>query len=303
MQYVDALAAFLVSRQAAGRSANTVDWYRYMLDVFGRWLREEGLDDVRKIEPEHIELFLSQQRAAGHKPRTVQGRYRAVSALFGWLAKRNKVASSPVANVERPATPRHEPRRADLADLAALLESIPRGDWVDLRDRLVIRMLFWSGLRRAELSALNVADVDLAEEQIHVRKGKGDKGRVVPLHPSLRVQVLEYLFHRPTLPGETALFLGLHGNGTPRGRLLGGGMRQMLQRRATRANVPYWNPHAYRHAVAMKLLNDGEVELGIVSKILGHSSPEITRRIYADFTDSSVKRAYAAALARLPDAL
>jgi integrase len=77
----------------------------------------------------------------------------------------------------------------------------------------------------------------------------------------------------------------------------------MLKRRAEAAGITYWNPHAYRHTMAMKLLNDGEVELGIVSKILGHSSPEITRRIYADFVDSSVKRAFSAAADRLNGSL
>lgn len=170
--------------------------------------------------------------------------------------------------------------------------------------RLIVRTLFWSGLRLGELSALNVADVDFTEEVIHVRHGKGDKGRLVPLHPSLPYEAMEYLKNRPAAPtGEMALFLGSWGDGAPRGRFLGNGLRHMRRRRAKRAGVPYWNPHAYRHAVAMKLLNDGEVELGIVSKILGHSSPEITRRIYANFVDTSIKRAYSAAIDRLSGAL
>jgi len=96
-----------------------------------------------------------------------------------------------------------------------------------------------------------------------------------------------------------ALILSSWGDNSVRGRLSANGMRQMLKRRASRAGVRYWNPHSYRHAAAMKLLNDGQVELGIVSKILGHSTPEITRRIYADFTDASVKKAYTEGTRRL----
>lgn len=322
MEYNDAVAAFLTSRRAADRSSKTVDWYETMLARFGDWIEREGVPtDVSEITPEHVDQFLAAERAAGLKRRTVQGRYRALSAMFNWLEGRERhraavsgrapaLAASPVAAVERPPAPRHEPRRADLADLAALLESIQPSTWVDLRDRLIIRMLFWSGMRVGELSNLEVRDVDLREEVIHVREREEgaqesrlkSRDRIVPLHSSLRPQVLEYLFQRPPT-GESALFIGSTGDGGPRGRLLGNGMRQMLQRRAKRAGITYWNPHSYRHTMAMKLLNDGEVELGIVSKILGHSSPEITRRIYADFVDTSIKRAYSQAADRLSGAL
>lgn len=324
MDYKDAVAAFLISRQAADRSSKTVDWYRIMLERFRLWLITEGLStDVSLITPEHIDQFLAAERASGLKRRTVQGRYRALSAFFGWLVQRERhravagkrapaLTESPLDAVDRPPSPKHEPRRAELADLAALVESIQPANWVDLRDRLVIRMLFWTGLRVGELLNLDVLDVDIREEVIHVREKEGGPGaesrlkskdRIVPLHPSLRAQVVEYLLNRPARPGETALFLGSTGDGGSRERFGVSGLRKMLKRRAKAAGIPYWNPHAYRHSMAMKLLNDGAVELGIVSKILGHSSPEITRRIYADFVDTSIKRAYAAAIDRLSDAL
>lgn len=321
MDYKDAVAAFLISRQAADRSEKTIDWYRIMLERFRLWLEAEQVPtDVSQITPEHVDRFLAAERAAGLKRRTVQGRYRALSAFFGWLVQREKhkassgrrapaLVESPMESVDRPPSPKHEPRRADLADLAALLDSIKPTTWVDLRDRLIIRLLFWSGLRVGELLNLDVVDVDLREEVIHVREREGGPGstesrlksrdRIVPLHPSLRPHILEYLLNRQSLPGETALIVGSTGDGGPRERLQVSGLRRMLKRRAKAAGITYWNPHAYRHTMAMKLLNDGQVELGIVSKILGHSSPEITRRIYADFVDTSIKRAYSAAVGRL----
>lgn len=330
MQYRDAVAAFITSRQAADRSPKTVEWYGYMLVRFGDWLEAEGLPlDVSAITPEHVERFLVAERVAGLKRRTVQGRHRALSAFFGWLVARERhkaatgkraptLTESPIEAVDRPPSPKHEPRRADLGDLAALLESIKPVNWVDLRDRLIIRMLFWSGLRAGELVNLDVGDVDLREEVIHVREKERGRGaesrlkgrdRIVPLHGSLRPQVVEYLLNRPALPGETALLvsgscIGQRDDVIRAGeRLTVSGLRQMLKRRANSAGITYWNPHAYRHTMAMQMLNRGEVELGIVSKILGHSSPEITRRIYADFVDTSIKRAYAAASDRLSGAL
>lgn len=325
MRYEDAISTFLTSRQAADRSSKTIDWYRIMLERFRLWLVAEELPtDVSQITPEHIESFLAAERAAGLKRRTVQGRYRALRAFFAWLVQRErhkaasgrKVATlveSPVDAVDRPPSPKHEPRRAELSDLVALLESIQPSTWLDLRDRLIVRLLFWSGLRVGEVVNLDVADVDLREENLHIREREGGPGstefrlksrdRIVPLHSSLRPQILEYLLNRPTLPGEKALFLGSDGVGGPRKRLTVSGLRQMLKRRAAAAGITYWNPHAYRHTMAMKLLNDGQVELGIVSKILGHSSPEITRRIYADFVDTSVKRAFSAASDKLAGSL
>lgn len=296
----DDLESFVIAKEAIGRASTTIDWYGYMLRPFLAWAAEQGLREAKAIGTGHVERFLAGARKRS-SPETVAGYYRALSAFFGWLAARSLVAVNPVAAIPKPSVPRRPPRRANLADLARLMDSIQPDSWVDMRDRLAIRLLFWTGVRLSELAGVDVGHIDMQAGEVSVT-GKGNKSRVVPLHPSLPVQILEYLVNRPGTR-EPALLLGSWSSGAARGRLTGSGIRSMLIRRAAAAGVQYWNPHSYRHAAAMKLLNDGEMEIGIVAKLLGHSSPEITRRFYADWSGNSVKRAYNEAVQRLKDGL
>lgn len=290
------LDEFLTMKTAAGLSASTVEWYGYMLRPYLDWLDGDPPDGATA---QVIRRFLAAERGTVSAS-TIAGRYRALSAFYAWMVADGLIEVSPVERVSSPKVPKTEPRRADLSDLERMIATMtPAQTWIDLRDRLIVRLLFWTGLRLAELSGLDVGDVDLVRPDVLVRGGKGGKDRRVPLHPSIPAQIGEYLFNRPQGTGFDALLLGTYGSGRVRGRLGRSGIRRMLQRRAEESGIPYWNPHSYRHAAAMAMLNDAQMELGIVSKILGHSSPEITRTVYADWLDDSVQRAFNQAVDRM----
>lgn len=294
-----ALQKFQTAKRSIGRSSETVDWYGYMLSAFDRWLIEANYSQaVADVTPDVIDEFLAARRAAGDADRTVAGYYRALSSFFGWLLERKLVPVSPLAVLRAPAVVKKPPRQADLADLRDMLGRIQSDTWLDLRDRLIIRLLFITGIRISEATALDIQDIDLRGAEIYIRRGKGGKPRYVPMRQPLPTDTLTYLVNRPAALSP-ALLLSANGDGGVKGRLTPGGVRTMLRRRAEETGTPYWNPHSYRHAAAMDMLNEGKLPMDFIAKIFGHSSPEITRQVYADWTRESVQNAYKEAAERM----
>ena len=234
------------------------------------------------------------ERRAGLSPATVHARYRALRALFGWCVGRGLVSVNPLLQVAEPAVPKAAPRVVALAAVDKLADSIPSGDaagWWDVRDRLLLVLMFWTGLRLSEVAGLAVRDVDVKERLVHVRFGKGSKSRYVPFPVGTGSLVLEYLMARPPWPGPE-LFLSNNGAGGVRGVIQADGIRTMIRRRCKAAGVEYANPHAFRHGFAMALLNAGGLEMGVLSKLLGHSDVKTTQSIYADWMTESLRREY-----------
>jgi integrase/recombinase XerD len=178
-------------------------------------------------------------------------------------------------------------------DLEVLLASITGQSWLDYRDRVILLILFYSGLRVSELCDLQVVDVDMTTLEITVHRGKGDKARVVPCVPDLRQPLAAYMYTRPN--HQEALLLKSDGYGGAAGVLKPEGVRQMLIRRCKYAGIAVYNPHAFRHGFAMWLLNSG-VRATTVATAMGHSDPQITLAIYAHTTVTTVRREYDEAL-------
>ena len=202
---------------------------------------------------------------------------------------------SPVDQIEQPKLSKKPPKQISLTDFQTLLGAIPGGDgasWGDHRDRLIIQILFWSGIRLGELVALRLDDLDGGSRLIRIRQGKGKQARFVPYPAGMETGLLRYLVSLPVCDVVGALFCSDDGNGGARGSLGRGGVRQMLKRRCRRAGISYCSPHAFRHGFAMAMLNAGGIEMGVLAKLLGHSDVRVTQGIYADWETAALKRAY-----------
>jgi site-specific recombinase XerD len=201
---------------------------------------------------------------------------------------------NPLLQVAKPSLPAVAPRQVALVEIDRLVDTIPHVDdatWTDGRDRLILVLLFWTGVRLSEMAGLSVADMDTRQRLLHVRHGKGGKDRFVPFPDGTGALLLSYLMARPPWPGPE-LLLANDGAGGVRGVLTGAGIRVMIRRRCRLARMEYRNPHAFRHGFAMAMLNAGGMEMGILSKLLGHSAVKVTQEIYADWMTETLKRQY-----------
>jgi len=255
-------------------SPNTLNAYASDLAGFLRWA---STAEVHVLDADHRQLrrYLAMLDAAGYSRRTVARRLAAVRAFYRYMVRCEYVASSAAALLATPKMPARLPAVAPGDLLPALLEAPdatrPRG----VRDRAILELLYASGIRVSELTALDLGDADLAAGLVRVM-GKGSRERIVPIHHAAVACIRHYLaVGRPALakhPDERALFLNKNGT-----RLTSGGVRRMLDRYLEElGSAAHLTPHTLRHTFATHLL-EGGADLRTVQELLGHVALSTTQ--------------------------
>ena len=264
---IDEFASDIVSRR--GLSQHTAKGYRSDLVSLAEFLENRGVADVPPLPLEEIRQWLYEAREAGASAATLARRSASVRQFAAWL-------ETPGAEATRLKTPKRSAPLPNVVSqdsmhdlLAAIAERAREGDPLAVRDQALVELLYATGVRVAELSGLDIADVDLSRLTIRVT-GKGNRERVVPFGvPALRA-VNAWLQARDAFVVDksgSALFLGVRG-----GRL---GTRQIRERIAkllgALTGVSAAGPHTLRHSAATHLL-EGGADLRAVQELLGHAS-------------------------------
>lgn len=294
MTPIELLDRFLTTKEAAGCSINTLRWYRMCVGHYIEWTDDE---DQEYKKPDTVENYLANLRQRKLASSTVSGYFAALAAWFTWLTQREHIADNPLRHIPKPKQIKKVKRRIPKDDFVTLYASIKVNKWSDQRDKCILLVMFYSGLRVTETISLLPTDVDLDEQIIFVRRGKGDKARHVPCHPSLVDELQIYFDMRPAFCSET-LFVANDGHDRVRGPLSAAGVRMIFMRRFANAGLTYRNPHAFRHAFAMEFLNAG-MEMSAVSAAMGHASIKTTESEYAYWLVAGLKREYSEALKRV----
>ncbi|GAB3714490.1 tyrosine recombinase XerC [Nocardiopsis oceani] len=269
-----------------GRSPHTVRGYlsdlRSLLDHLDGHGRSEADLDVPLVRS-----WLSRAREAGVSRSTIARRVAAVRALTRYLHREGVLDTDPGPRLATPSQQRALPAVLNEEQARAALEGAEPETPVELRRHAVVELLYATGIRVAELCALDLADLDRSRDTVRVL-GKGDKERTVPVGaPALEALDAWITGGRPELTSRSsglALFLGARG-----GRL---GVRQAREdvHAHLRAAGVDGAPHGLRHSAATHLLNGG-ADLRSVQEFLGHSSPRSTQ-IYTHVSVDRLRSAY-----------
>jgi integrase/recombinase XerC len=263
-----------------GRSAHTRRAYLGDLRSLFGFVAERVADPG----PAHLTLpllrgWLSAQASAGAARTTLARRTSAVKTFTAWAARQGLMTTDPATRLQLPKARRTLPavlRQDQAIDAMAAAESGAReGDPLAIRDRLIVEMLYATGIRVSELCGLDVDDVDGSRRLIRVL-GKGDKQRTVPFGvPAQRAVQVWLTEGRPQLATPAsgpALLLGARG-----GRLDPRQARTVVhQTMSAVAGAPDIGPHGLRHSAATHLL-EGGADLRIVQELLGHSTLATTQ--------------------------
>jgi integrase/recombinase XerC len=222
-------------------------------------------------------------------PVTVSRKLSSLRSLGAFLVRRGLREGNPAKLVSMPKRGKPLPRFLSV-DEAFRLVDMPEGDSAPaLRDRAILELLYGAGLRVSELCALDIADVDLAQRTVRVRKGKGGKQRIAPIGERAVEATRAYLARRDELGGAkkerridvAALILNQRG-----GRLSTRSVAKIVDRASRMAGTRHKaSPHSLRHSCATHLL-DGGADLRAIQEILGHASLQTTQR----YTHVSVDR-------------
>ena len=279
------------------RSPHTVRAYLGAADRLLNATGAESWDAVAAMEGAALRAQLAARRAEGLSNVSAA---RELSALKAFIAFAREQAGDPAAARPRMRGPRVKkglPRPLtpdDAANLADVLRDDSDAEWIGLRNRAVLLLMYGAGLRIAEALSLTGADLPLAE--VLRVTGKGGKQRVVPVLPALRQAVADYAAACPwPLTPSEPLFRGAKGGP------LNQGMVQRAVARARRAlGLPDTaTPHALRHSFATHLLGAG-ADLRSLQDLLGHASLGSTQ-IYTRVDAASMLDAYRNAHPRAND--
>ena len=289
-----ARAAFELHLRARNCSQRSV--YGYGLEVarLGAYLAGPGPHAVRPADlTRYLAGLMSGQASRSKRPLSGRSAYRVICNLttfFAWLQDAGHASSDPTLRLERPQRERPLPELPLTQDEAGrLLAAAERGRRAPLRDRAAVELLYACGLRRAELLALDLCDLDLRERLVHVRRGKGGKGRLVPLTRAAALRLERYLADpagraRHAQPAELALIvscLGKRFGEQPLRRLLLRLGRSIgLQRPLT--------PHVLRRSFATHLLQGG-ADLRTIQVLLGHEKLSTTA-LYLQLRPDELRR-------------
>ncbi len=226
-----------------------------------------------------LRSWLAQQAATGAARTTLTRRTSAVKTFTAWATRRGLMTADPAARLQMPKARRTLPavlRKDQALDaMAAAGSGAQQGDPLAVRDRLIVEMLYATGIRVSELCGLDVDDVDTSRRLLRVL-GKGNKQRTVPFGGPAHAALMSWLAAgRPALAtaqSGAALLLGV------RGRRLDQRQARTVVHQTIAAvdGAPDIGPHGLRHSAATHLL-EGGADLRIVQELLGHSTLATTQ--------------------------
>lgn len=275
-----------------GLSANTVSAYRRTLIRYVDFLELRGIDDpgaVGRDDAAAFAVWLPGTSEGGLSSRSMAQSFSAVRMFHRFLVAEGYVAADPSAVLLSPRTPMRLPRALTRAQVEMLLDAPPGGDDRGMRDRMILEMLYATGMRISELVGLDVGDVDV-EERLLTCRGKGGRWRMIPFGTEAAAVLGEYLDEvRPRLSRSKrteAIVLNMRGE-----RLTRQGCWKIIKGRAREVGIEgVVTPHALRHTFATHLL-EGGANLLVVQELLGHASIATTQ-IYTEVTRERLREVY-----------
>ena len=246
---------------------------------------------LERVEPHAIRRAVAQLHARGLSGKTLARMLSAWRGLYRWLVRHRGHATNPCLGVRAPKGEKHLPRALSPDGSAQLLERAAEGPQ-ELRDKAMFELLYSSGLRLAELVALDLETARrvISEGEVTVT-GKGRKTRTVPVGRKAIEALGGWLQARAGMArtGERALFVGERGL-----RISPRTVQKRLQRWARNAGISARvHPHVLRHSFATHLLQSSG-DLRAVQEMLGHSSISSTQ-IYTHLDFQYLAKAYDAA--------
>ena len=244
-------------------SRNTVASYCSDVEKFMTWA---GMAP-ENVTAEDVTGYLASRSKVSERS---QARFlSALRNFFDWLYLEGVVKENPCELVDMPKLGRYFPSVLSEQEVEAIMDSVDTTDWIGVRDRAILEVLYGCGLRVSEAVGLRISCLYPDEGFVRVY-GKGKKERLIPFCGMAREAVLKYLEVRP-LPSDSKSddLLFLNNRGTSLSRV---SMFKMVKKQALIADVrKEISPHTFRHSFATHLVENG-ADLRVVQEMLGHES-------------------------------
>lgn len=261
--------------QALGYQTSSQSSITSGVKAFLLWLEKESINALNLVERStinHYQAYLenrpNERRTGGLSSKMIRDYLSSVGLLFKYLERQGKLSINPMSGYVLPKVESEKRQILSVLEVEQLY-----GVCKSLKERCVLHLYYGMGLRRSEGAALNLKDVDYRKGWLTVVKGKGGKGRSLPMSNQIQADLKGYVLEERGFSKSEALLLNrinkrLSGNSS---LLI---LRKLLKRAQLNAQIDL---HSLRHSIATHLVQSG-MELEQVRQYLGHAHLESTQR-------------------------
>jgi integrase/recombinase XerC len=270
LMLTDFFEQLTVERRAA---EHTVKSYRRDIKQLNRYCVTQSIQHWTDLTQSDIRAHIAGRYRQGIGSASLQRELSAIRSFYNFLLKNRLADSNPAQHVKAPKQARKLPKTLDVDQITGLLEA-GANSALEIRDLAMFELFYSSGLRLSELAALNLSDIDLPDNSLIVRSGKGGKARLLPIGSKAVTAINNWLQLRlkNAAVSESALFVSTRGT--------------RLGTRSVELRLELWckkkgidesvHPHMLRHSFASHLLESSQ-DLRAVQELLGHSNISTTQ--------------------------
>lgn len=275
-------------RKELGFSNKTVISYNYELQIYFEFLNLKKINYIN-VRKEEIRNYLRYLDDLKYKNSTISANLSALRSFYGYLVMIKKIESNPFKRISNPKIEKKLPNFLNQLEIEDLLEFYSLESVLNIRNRLIIELLYATGLRVSELVSIEIKNINFSEQSIKVL-GKGNKERIV-FYGDYASEIMDIYLKksREELANNIEndyLFLNNKGNklSTRSIELI---LKKAIDYLAIKNKV---TPHTIRHTFATHLLNNG-ADIKSVQELLGHESLSTTQ-IYTHVTSDRLRNVY-----------
>ena len=273
-------------------SKHTNDAYFRDVSRFLAYLDDEKIDNFNDVDITVASNYIMNLKEGklSKKPlgnASISRNLSSLRSFYYYLIEFYEVKLNPFEMIKSSGSSRHLPNVLMYDEMINLIESVPFDGPINIRNRVMLEVMYACGLRVSELCSLRYSDVDLKENYLKV-VGKGNKERIVPFYPLVSEMISRYIDEVYNLWKKDSKELFIKEKGTP----LSTRYVQLLVEdlaKSNNMNIKV-HPHMFRHSFATHLLDNG-ADLRIVQELLGHENLSTTQ-IYTHLSIDSLKKTY-----------
>jgi integrase/recombinase XerD len=250
-------------------SLNTIQSYRHDLSDFFVFLKECNINSIDEIKKSHVRSYSERMKSCGLSDASIYRKSTTIIGFFRFLKNKFPEINDPTKEIERPKIHRENPDYISEENLRRLIDHIDLKTFIGQRDRMILEVLYGTGIKVSELINLEIIDIDLEGSNLFV------KGRYIPLGNTLIALINNYLEHiRPSFDKDVSSRLFLNYKGYQISRQ---GIWKNIKKYSSIAGLkPSITPHMLRSSYAINRINSG-IQLTVIQKEMGYRKLDSTR--------------------------